>query len=103
MKRIAISLLAATTLLSAAEGPIQQRRENQQQRIGEGIENGSLTSREASRLERKETRINRQIRHDQRVNGGNLTNKQKAQVSREQNRVSKDIYRQKHDAQVQPR
>ena len=103
MKRIVISLFAAAALLSAAEGPIQQRKENQQQRIGQGIENGSVTAREASRLERKETRINRQVRHDRRVNGGILTNKQKAQVNREQNRVSRDIYRQKHDAQVQPR
>ena len=88
-------------MASADEGKIKERKENQQKRIGNGVENGSLTPKEAARLEHKEAGLNREIRHDRKVNGGNLTNKEKAQVNRQQNRLSKDIYKQKHDGQHQ--
>lgn len=104
MKRIAITLLATAALLSAApEGEIRKRQENQQERIGKGVENGSLTAREASRIEHKEAKLNRQVRRERKANGGNLTNNQKRQVNREQDRLSRSIYNQKHDAQTQPR
>ena len=78
---------------------IGQRKENQQRRIGEGIENGSLTPREASRLERKEAALNRETRQMRAENGGTLTPAEKAKVNRQQNRLSHDIYREKHDRQ----
>jgi len=103
MKKMFLTMAAAGLLLSsiasADEGKIKERKENQQKRIGNGIENGSLTPKEAARLEHKETGLNKEIRHDRKVNGGNLTNKEKAQVNRQQNRLSKDIYKQKHDGQ----
>ena len=34
---------------------------------------------------------------------GNLTNKEKAQVARQQNHLSREIYRDKHNARVQPK
>lgn len=108
MKKVIVSILAGAALMASAafaadekEGKIQQRKENQQQRIGKGVENGSLTPRETTRLEKKETKLNKEIRHDRKENGGNLTNKEKAQVNRQQNRLSKQIYKQKHDAQKQ--
>jgi hypothetical protein len=94
-------LLSSTGIASADEGKIKDRKENQQKRIGNGVENGSLTPKEAARLEHKEAGLNKEIRHDRKVNGGNLTNKEKAQVNRQQNRLSKDIYKQKHDGQHQ--
>ena len=107
MKRIFLTmtvaglLLGPTGIVFADEGKIKDRKENQQKRIGNGIENGSLTPKEAARLEHKEAGLNKEIRHDRKVNGGNLTNKEKAQVNRQQNRLSKDIYKQKHDGQHQ--
>jgi len=79
---------------------VGQRQREQQKRIGEGIENGSLNAREASRLEKQETHINREVARDRAANGGTLTPAEKAKVNRQQNRESKHIYRQKHDAQV---
>ncbi len=79
------------------EGRIQQREENQQKRIGQGVASGTLTPRETSNLEHKEGAINREVHRDRVQNGGNLTNKEKAQVNRQQNRVSRQIYRTKHD------
>jgi hypothetical protein len=79
---------------------VGQRQRAQQERIGQGIENGSLNSREAGRLEKQETHVNREVARDRAANGGTLTPAEKARVNRQQNRESKRIYRQKHDAQV---
>jgi len=79
---------------------VGKRQRAQQERIGQGISNGSLTPREASRLERQEGRIHREVAHERAANGGTLTPAERAQVNRQQNRESKRIYRQKHDAQV---
>ena len=105
MKRMILTMVAAglivgTTGIATAdepEGRIQQRKENQQQRIGEGVENGKLSPKETVNLERKEGRLNREIHHDRVQNGGNLTNKEKAQINRQQNHLSRQIYRAKHD------
>ena len=107
MKRVIISilsgaLLAGTATISfAAEGKIQQRKENQQKRIAQGVKSGELTPHETARIEHNESKINKEVRQDRKANGGNLTNKEKAQVNRQQNRVSKEIYNQKHDGQTQ--
>ena len=108
MKRVIIAnmligaLLTGTATISfAAEGKIQQRKENQQKRIAQGVKSGQLTPHETARIENNESKINKEVRQDRKANGGNLTNKEKAQVNRQQNRVSKEIYNQKHDGQTQ--
>jgi hypothetical protein len=82
---------------------IQQRKENQQDRIANGVANGSLTPHETANLERKEGALNRETRRDRRQNGGNLTNKEKARINRQQNALSRNIYRDKHNASHQAR
>jgi hypothetical protein len=93
---LAVALITAVSALPAQE--IQQRKENQQDRIANGVANGSLTPHETANLENKEAGLNHEIRRDRRQNGGNLTNKEKAQVNRQQNRLSRNIYRDKHNA-----
>jgi Ni/Co efflux regulator RcnB len=99
------ALLAGTATMSFAadekEGQIQQRKENQQKRVAQGVKSGQLTPHEAARIESNESKINKEVRQDRKANGGNLTNKEKAHVNRQQNRVSKQIYNQKHDGQTQ--
>ena len=94
-------VLSASGIVAAQEGRIDQRKENQQQRIANGVENGSLTPKETAHLENKEANLNREIRTDRKANGGNLTTNQKRQINRQQNRLSKNIYNQKHDGQHQ--
>ena len=107
MKKTFLSMMAVELIASAAgiasaqEGRIQQRKENQQQRVANGVENGSLTPKETAHLENKEANLNKEIRTDLKANGGNLTNNQKRQINRQQNRLSKNIYNQKHDGQHQ--
>jgi len=78
---------------------VGQRQLNQQQRIGEGIENGSLTAREASHVENREAGINKEVAGMRQANGGTLTPQERHMVNHQQNKTSKAIYHQKHDAQ----
>ena len=91
MRRLIATFLTAGLLLSttamAAEGKIQRRKERQQQRIGEGVENGKLTPKETAHLEHKEAGLNKQIRTDRKANGGKLSGQEKTQINREQNRL----------------
>ena len=89
-------MLSATGLVQAQE--IHQRKENQQDRIANGVKNGSLTPRETGHLENKEAALNRETRRDRRRNGGTLTAGEKARINHQQNRVSRNIYRDKHNA-----
>src|SRR5579864_5229039 len=77
---LAFALLTAVSALPAQE--IQQRKENQQDRIANGVANGSLTPHETAHLEHKEGALNRETRRDRSQNGGNLTNKEKARINR---------------------
>lgn len=107
MKRFVLTMMTAGLLMNIAgvsyaqADKIHDRKESQQKRIGQGVENGSLTSKETANLEHKETKLNKEIRHDRKVNGGNLTNNEKKQVNRQQNHLSKQVYNQKHDKQTQ--
>jgi hypothetical protein len=101
--------LAQTTSSGSTSGTpvtgasIEQRKDNQQKRIGEGLENGSLTAKEAGRIEKQEKKLNVEERDMREDNGGKLTTADKAKLNSQQNKLSKEIYQQKHDAQVQPK
>jgi hypothetical protein len=74
---------------------VGQRRENQQDRIAQGIRSGSLRPGEAANLEGREANINHQVAVDRKANGGTLTPQEKARVNRQQNRTSRAIYKDK--------
>src|ERR1700704_4767614 len=81
---------------------VGQRRENQQDRIAQGIKSGQLTAGETAKLENQQKGINQQVRADRAANGGTLTASEKKQVNKEQNAASKNIYHKKHNAKTQP-
>ncbi|MFZ0747707.1 MAG: hypothetical protein WAM85_25105, partial [Terracidiphilus sp.] len=82
---------------------VGQRRENQQDRIANGIKSGSMTAGEAARTENREQGINQQVRADRAANGGKLTGQEKRQINQKQNGASRQIYRQKHNNRVAPK
>lgn len=92
-----------TGFADETEGTVARRKEHQQGRIAAGVKNGSLTAKETANLENKQVEVNKEIRTERAANGGKLTGQEKAQVNRQQNRLSKDIYKEKHDAQTQPK
>jgi len=81
---------------------VGQRRENQQDRIANGIKSGQLTAGETAKLENQQKGINQQVKADRAANGGKLTPGEKQQVNKEQNAASKNIYNKKHNARTQP-
>jgi hypothetical protein len=102
MKRT-ILITAAAAMLAAASAFAQatevgQRRENQQDRIAQGVQSGSLTAGETSNLEKKEAAVNQEVRADRSLNGGHLTGQEKQIVNGQQNNLSKQIYNDKHNA-----
>jgi hypothetical protein len=80
---------------------VGQRRENQQDRIAQGIKSGQLTAGETAKLENQQKGINQQVAADRTANGGKLTSGEKSQVNKEQNNASKNIYNKKHNAHTQ--
>jgi len=94
-----MNLIAAGALLAAATHAqtIDQRRENQQDRVAQGISSGQLTPGETAG---SSTRRRRQPPdpQDRVANGGTLTPSERQQVNREQNGMSSEIYRDKHNA-----
>jgi len=76
---------------------IQQRMQNQESRIDQGVKSGELTPKEAEKLEAEQAKI-RQT--EQRMKSdGNLTPKEREKLHNMQDRASDHIYRQKHDRQ----
>jgi hypothetical protein len=82
---------------------VGQRKENQQDRIAQGVKSGQLTAGETAKLENQQRGINQQTRADRSADGGKLTAGEKAQISHEQNQTSRNIYNKKHNNATQPR
>ena len=97
--------VAAGTILTvsafAQTSEAGQRRENQQDRIAQGVKSGQLTAGETSNLEKKESAINQEVRTDRALNGGKLTAGERRTVNAQQNRMSGQIYNDKHNAAQQ--
>jgi hypothetical protein len=81
---------------------VGQRRENQQDRIAQGVKSGQLTPGETAKLEKQQRNIHKQVAADRKANGGTLTASEKRQINKEQNQASRNIYRKKHNAVRQP-
>ncbi len=92
------TLLLGTTTAMFAEGKVARRQERQQQRIANGVANGSMTAHETAKVERQEAGLNKEVRTDRQANGGTLTPQERQQVNQQQNGLSREIYTDKHNA-----
>jgi hypothetical protein len=114
MKIASIAFAAALTLVPAAliaqtavttpappthkpHATINQRAENQQDRIAQGVKSGELTAGETSRLEKQEAGINKEKAGMRAQDNGKLTKQDRKTLTRQQNQESKRIHRLKHD------
>ena|SRR6185369_8827311 len=104
MKRTIIAMLTSAVLLIAPAFAqdngtvIDQRKENEKDRIKAGVKDGSLTKAEAKRLKAEDKKVNKDIRRAEK--DGVVTDKEKAKVTKEQNKLSKNIAKQRHDKQT---
>lgn len=99
---ITVAALAALIApLAANAGEVHNRIQDQNQRINQGVKNGSLTYGEYHRLDASNDRIQAQRNRDLKANDGKLTAREAAQLNREQNRLSDRIYFDKHNRRDQ--
>jgi hypothetical protein len=98
---MAQSASTTTTTTATTDPSIAQRKENQQDRIANGVKSGQLTAGETANLETKEAAINGETRADRAANGGKLTAAEKTQINGQQNKLSNQIYQDKHNAATQ--
>ena len=76
---------------------VNGRETNQQNRIANGVKNGSLTPQETSNLERREANVQKREQKDMAEHNGHLTKAEQNGINRQQNRISKSIYKDKHN------
>lgn len=76
---------------------IQDRKENQQDRIAQGVKSGELSPAETARLESQEAGINKEEAGMKAQDNGKLTAQDRKTLNHQQNVESKRIYRTKHD------
>lgn len=87
-----------TTTTAQPKYTINQRKNNQQQRIGNGVENGSLTAGETHSIEKQETHLNGEENHMRAEDSGHLTAADRTRINQQQNHLSNEIYTDKHNA-----
>jgi hypothetical protein len=79
---------------------IQERKNDQQGRIAQGVRSGQLTRGETRNVESRERSVNHEEHAMRRADGGHLTAGDKAALTRRQNHISRSISKDKHNAQV---
>ena len=80
---------------------INARKENQQDRIAQGVKSGQLIAGETSKLEHQEAGINKEERGMRAEDNGHLTAQDRHTLAAQQNQESRRIYRDKHNGNVQ--
>jgi len=95
---------AAQTASQAPNTPpptINQRKENQQDRIANGVADGQLTAGETANLEKKESNLNKEENLMRSEDKGKLTGADRKAINQQQNQLSNQIYKDKHNAAAQ--
>lgn len=100
---LALPVVAQSTDASApvTGQTINQRKENQQDRIANGVKSGELTAGETANLEKKESNLNHEEKDMRSLDNGKLTVADKTTLNQQQNKLSGQIYQDKHNAAVQ--
>jgi hypothetical protein len=80
---------------------VNQRANNQQERIANGIKDGELTPSEATALTAKESQINTEEQQMKNADHGQLTAADRAKLQQQQNQASQQIYKDAHNGTTQ--
>ena len=99
---LAVTLAFTPAVIFAQSAPnrpdptINQRKENQQDRIAQGVKSGDLKAGQTARLEHQEAGINKEERGMRAQDNGHLTAQDRRTINHQQNVESRRIYRAKH-------
>ena len=102
----ALTVASLTTWAQTAPNPastpgIDQRQTNQDKRVDQGVASGTLTQREAQRMENQQAAVGRA--EDKAKADGVVTPQERKRLHKAENRTSRHMHRQKHDAQMAPK
>jgi hypothetical protein len=75
---------------------VNQRLDNQQARINQGLANGTMSGKEAARDEAHDANIAKRESVDEAKHDGHLTKAEQNRLNKSENKNSRRIYRQKH-------
>jgi hypothetical protein len=75
---------------------VNGREQNQQNRIANGVKNGSMNPKQAANVEKREASVQQREQKDMAKHNGHLTKSEQNGINRQQNRISKTIYKDKH-------
>lgn len=100
MKKLTITSIFLGVFALTSFAQVNGQRENQQDRIAQGVQSGQLSPGETSGLENQQRALNGEVRADRKANGGTLTQAEKQQINGQQNSLSKQIYTDKHNASM---
>lgn len=88
---------APTTPAAPVKHTITQTKENQQDRIAQGVKSGELTAGETAHVEKQEAGINKEEAGMKAQDNGKLTAQDRKTLKKQQAVESKRIYRAKHN------
>jgi hypothetical protein len=98
----AVPAFSQTAAPASTPAPtIQERKENQQDRIANGVQSGQLTAGETKNLETKEAGVNKEEHIMRKEDNGHLTAADRTALNQQQNKISGNIYADKHNGAVQ--
>jgi hypothetical protein len=95
---LALGGLFVATACAQTTGGTVQRDVNQQSRVEQGLQSGSLSTGEAAKLESQESKVEKMQAKD--LQDGKLSPAERARLDKAQNKVSTDIRRDKDNAIV---
>jgi len=75
---------------------VNSRETRQQNRIANGVKNGSLSPKQTANLEKREASVQSREQKDMAAHNGHLTKAEQNGINRQQNRISKSVYKDKH-------
>jgi hypothetical protein len=78
------------------ENEVNQRLDNQQARIDQGLKNGTMNGRQAARDEKHDENIAQREAVDESKHNGHITKAEQGRLNKSENKNSKRIHRQKH-------
>ena len=77
------------------ENEVNQRLDNQQSRIQQGVANGTMTGKQAARDEAHDANIAQREAVDESKHNGHITKAEQRRLNKSENRNSRRIHRQK--------
>jgi hypothetical protein len=106
---LTLSFLTLATLIGSASAfaqsadpghprvnEVQQRIDNQQSRVDQGISDGQINAKQAAHDDAKLAREQNSLNKDEAKNGGHITKAEQNNLNKRLNKGSKQIYKQRH-------